>query len=99
MQLGIDSMTVATFVGELQQRSGLELSPTLIYEYSTAEGVAQYLVQRLRGDDMHTPFVTPLAESSSAVSIAIDLAGMAGRWPSSAHSSVALWRLAKSFRQ
>ena len=45
MELGIDSLAVAHFVATLQKQTGLQLSPTLIFEHSTAEAVAQHLVQ------------------------------------------------------
>ena len=44
MEMGIDSLSVAHFVATLQKQTGLQLSPTLIFEHSTAEAVAQHLV-------------------------------------------------------
>ena len=58
MDAGIDSLTAANFVSELSQRTALQLSPTLIFEHSTAEAVAQHLMQLLGGNGVRTQFET-----------------------------------------
>merc|ERR1740117_348 len=49
MEMGIDSLSVTGFVQELRQQTGLNLSPTLIFEHSTAEAVAKHLSQLAAG--------------------------------------------------
>jgi len=40
---GLDSVAAVTMVGDLEQELGIELSPTLPYEYPTPEALAQHL--------------------------------------------------------
>ena len=58
MELGIDSLSVTPFVATLQKQTGLQLSPTLIFEHTTAEAVAQHLVQLEGGGCTRAPFGT-----------------------------------------
>eukprot|EP00966_Prymnesium_polylepis_P004444 102265-Prymnesium_polylepis.2 len=51
MEVGIDSLTSTHFVDELTERTGLRLSTTLIFQYSTAAAVAEHLAQLLGKDD------------------------------------------------
>ena len=55
-KVGIDSASAAQFVGVLRQQTGLQLSPTLIFEHSTAEDIALHLSG---GVDACVPLAAP----------------------------------------
>ena len=44
-QYGVDSLAAVNLVGELEEWLGRELSPTLPYEYPTAESLARHLAE------------------------------------------------------
>ena len=90
-QVGIDSVKVAHFVSSLQKKTGLELSPTLIYEHSTAEAVAQHLVQLLGVGDVRTP-CQALVTGGGRTALAPAIVGLSGRWPAGISSSNSYWR-------
>ena len=42
---GLDSSAAITLTGDLEEWSGLELDPTLMYDYPTINALAEYLAQ------------------------------------------------------
>ena len=42
---GLDSSAAITLTGDLEEWSGLELDPTLMYDYPTIDTLAEYLAQ------------------------------------------------------
>ncbi|MEM9272464.1 MAG: acyl carrier protein [Cyanobacteria bacterium P01_F01_bin.143] len=42
---GLDSSAAITLTGDLEEWSGLELDPTLMYDYPTIDALAKYLAQ------------------------------------------------------
>ena len=47
LQGGISSLVADSFVAELEQKTGLSLSPTVMFEYSTAAALAEHLATLL----------------------------------------------------
>jgi len=46
---GLDSMIMVSLTGELEDWLGCQLSPNLLYEYTTIEALSQYLAEELKG--------------------------------------------------
>lgn len=42
---GLDSSAAITLTGDLEEWSGLELDPTLMYDYPTINALSEYLAQ------------------------------------------------------
>ena len=79
MNIGIDSLSSTHFVSELQQRTGLQLSPTLTFDYSTAGAVAEHLAELMR-PSMAAESMS-VHSGRSYTSDLKSLAGFSGRWP------------------
>jgi len=47
-EYGLDSIAALAIAGELEDLSGLELPPTLLWDCQTAEALAQYLADQTR---------------------------------------------------
>ena len=96
MKLGIDSLSVAHFVASLQKKTGLQLSPTLIFEHSTADAVAQHLVQISGEGCVRAPFEMLGGVEGRSASAPPAIVAIIGRWPVGAYSRNSFWRLAGS---
>lgn len=48
-EYGLDSITGVSLAGDLQEWLGLELSPTLLWDYPSIETLAQYLAEAITG--------------------------------------------------
>lgn len=46
---GLDSMIIVSLTGELEDWLGCQLSPNLLYEYTTIEALSQYLAKEVKG--------------------------------------------------
>jgi 3-oxoacyl-(acyl-carrier-protein) synthase/acyl carrier protein len=92
MDVGIDSLAATHLVAGLQQRTGLQLSSTLIFEHSTADAVAQHLARLLDAEGIvpQAPRVPSCAVGTAAQP---HLSSMIGRWPHGSSTSACLWRL------
>ena len=88
MDIGIDSLSAANFVSELSQRTALQLSPTLIFEHSTAEAVAQHVALLLSGSSDTRPILT--AQAACVRVAQLDVVEVVGRWPDGVPSQKAL---------
>jgi 3-oxoacyl-(acyl-carrier-protein) synthase len=97
MNMGIDSLTSLTFVEALQVRTGLQLSPTLIFDHPTAEAVSQH-INELTGRRGASQLPGDLAAEGWGRGCAAQpaVAAVIGRWPSGAASGEALWRLSET---
>lgn len=51
VELGVDSIMTVGLLRQLEQRTGLSLPPTLLWEYPTAAAVAERIVELLSADD------------------------------------------------
>lgn len=82
MKLGIDSLSSTHFTSELQQRTGLQLSPTLVFEHSTPIAVAQHLAQlSAPPTGLQGPQMVGLDRRVEGRYEQPVVAGFAGRWP------------------
>lgn len=86
MHVGIDSLSATHFVSELEQETGLSLSPTLVFEHSTAEAVAQHLDQ-LMGIEPRSLRLAPAVGSVFTDSVQPAITGVDSRWVSGISSS------------
>ena len=90
LQVGIDSLSATHFVTELRERSGIDsLSPTLVFDYSTAEAIAGHLTQLAVPGAQTAGFGFALETSGTCP----DIEGMAGRWPKGSEGAADLWQL------
>jgi acyl carrier protein len=44
---GLDSVFVLTFVGDIEDYLGIELDPTIIWDYDTLGSLAEYLLPKI----------------------------------------------------
>jgi len=66
LDAGIDSVMASTIANELQERTGLQLCPTLLFDHPTAETVAQYLASLSPRPSGATP-AAPTADVNAEV--------------------------------
>lgn len=93
MDVGIDSLSAVQFVSELQLLTGLQLAPTLVFDHSTAEAVADHIVQLAGNAASPQPRkLLRVAQDSSKTVLRTDLSGLSGRWPGGASSMGTLWQ-------
>ncbi|WP_421845661.1 type I polyketide synthase [Mycobacterium sp.] len=88
--LGFDSLTAVEMRNRLKSATGLALSPTLIFDYPTPNGLAKYIRIELAGapeEVKHTPAVRDTSDDPIAV------VGMSCRYPGGVDSPEALWQM------
>ncbi|HMC50039.1 MAG TPA: beta-ketoacyl synthase N-terminal-like domain-containing protein, partial [Solirubrobacterales bacterium] len=87
--LGMDSAGAVELRNRLSTAIGVELAPTLVFDFPSAELLAHGLARLLAGEGM--------AAATAATAVASDepiaIVGMACRYPGGAHSPDALWQL------
>eukprot|EP00966_Prymnesium_polylepis_P205018 4750021-Prymnesium_polylepis.1 len=83
MDAGIDSLVSSALVDELKENTGLQLSPTLIFEHSTAAAIADHMVRMMSGGKGNMPAVFKVYNSAVA---ALSVDSFTGRFPGSASS-------------
>ncbi|BBZ52306.1 type I polyketide synthase [Mycobacterium heidelbergense] len=86
--LGFDSLTAVEMRNRLKTATGLSLSPTLIFDYPTPSGLANYIRGELAGapqEIKHTPAVRAAGDDP------IVIVGMSCRYPGGVGSPDDLW--------
>ncbi len=87
-ELGFDSLTAVEMRNRLKTATGLALSPTLIFDYPTPNGLANYIRTELAGvpqEIKHTPAVRATGDDPIAI------VGMSCRYPGGVDSPDDLW--------
>ncbi len=87
-ELGFDSLTAVEMRNRLKTATGLALSPTLIFDYPTPNGLANYIRTELAGvpqEIKHTPVVRATGDDPIAI------VGMSCRYPGGVNSPDDLW--------
>ncbi|HWF28646.1 MAG TPA: type I polyketide synthase [Mycobacterium sp.] len=87
-ELGFDSLTAVEMRNRLKTATGLALSPTLIFDYPTPNGLAGYIRTELAGvpqEIKHAPVVRSTHDDPIAI------VGMACRYPGGVNSPDDLW--------
>ncbi|HEX5257099.1 MAG TPA: type I polyketide synthase, partial [Mycobacterium sp.] len=87
-ELGFDSLTAVEMRNRLKTATGLALSPTLIFDYPTPNGLAGYIRTQLAGVPQEIKHA-PLARATDDDPIVI--VGMACRYPGGVNSPDDLW--------
>ncbi|ORV61713.1 polyketide synthase [Mycobacterium europaeum] len=88
--LGFDSLTAVEMRNRLKTATGLALSPTLIFDYPTPNGLAGYIRGELAGVPQEiapTPVVRAVGDDP------IVIVGMACRYPGGVNSPDDLWQM------
>ncbi|MDT5116455.1 MAG: mycoketide-CoA synthase, partial [Mycobacterium sp.] len=88
--LGFDSLTAVEMRNRLKTATGLALSPTLIFDYPTPNGLASYIRHELAGvpqEIAHTPVVHVTGDDP------IVIVGMSCRYPGGVTSPEDLWEM------
>ncbi|KLO26690.1 type I polyketide synthase [Mycobacterium haemophilum] len=87
-ELGFDSLTAVEMRNRLKTATGLSLSPTLIFDYPTPNGLAKYMRAELAGvpqEIKHTPAVRAATDDPIAI------VGMSCHYPGGVNSPDDLW--------
>ncbi|BCZ24158.1 type I polyketide synthase [Mycobacterium senriense] len=87
-ELGFDSLTAVEMRNRLKTATGLALSPTLIFDYPTPNGLAGYIRTQLAGVPQEVKHA-PVARATDDDPIVI--VGMACRYPGGVDSPEDLW--------
>ncbi len=94
-ELGFDSLTAVEMRNRLKAATGLALSPTLIFDYPTPNGLASYLRIELAGvphEIKHTAAVRATGDDPIAI------VGMSCRYPGGVNSPEDLWGMVMQLR-
>ncbi|MCA2313526.1 type I polyketide synthase [Mycobacterium sp. WUMAC-025] len=89
-ELGFDSLTAVEMRNRLKTATGLALSPTLIFDYPTPNGLAGYIRTELAGAPREIKHA-PVARATQDDPIVI--VGMACRYPGGVNSPEDLWQM------
>ncbi len=87
-ELGFDSLSAVEMRNRLKTATGLALSPTLIFDYPTPNGLASYMRAELAGvpqEIAHAPTVRATGDDPIAI------VGMSCRYPGGVNSPDDLW--------
>ena len=88
--LGFDSLTAVEMRNRLKTATGLALSPTLIFDYPTPNGLAGYIRSELAGVPQE---ITPATVVRALGDDPIVIVGMSCRYPGGVNSPDDLWRM------
>ncbi|MFI0483482.1 type I polyketide synthase [Actinomadura sp. 9N215] len=92
-ELGLDSLTAVELRNRLTEATGLQLPPSLVFDYPTVNALATHLREELTGE---RSVVTGHAAATATNDEPIAIIGMACRFPGGARSPQALWNLVAS---
>ncbi len=87
-ELGFDSLTAVEMRNRLKAATGLALSPTLIFDYPTPNGLATYIRSELAGVPQE---IKQVAAVRATTDEPIAIVGMACRFPGGVTSPEDLW--------
>jgi mycoketide-CoA synthase len=87
-ELGFDSLTAVEMRNRLKAATGLPLSPTLIFDYPTPNGLATYIRSELAGVPQQMKQVAAVRATTDDP---IAIVGMACRFPGGVDSPEGLW--------
>jgi mycoketide-CoA synthase len=95
-ELGFDSLTAVEMRNRLKSATGLALSPTLIFDYPTPKGLANYIRTELAGvpqEIKHAPAVRAAGDDPIAI------VAMSCRYPGGVNSPDDLWDMLTQRRE
>ncbi|MCP2167839.1 type I polyketide synthase [Goodfellowiella coeruleoviolacea] len=91
-ELGFDSLTAVDLRNRLAARTGLDLPATVVFDYPTADALAEHLVHRLTG----ARAVAPAPAPRPSVDDPVVIVGMACRFPGGVRTPDEFWSLLDS---
>ncbi len=110
-ELGLDSLGAVALSGLLAEATGLQLTPTLIFDHPTPAAVASFLHSQFDGAERAADFVGSLAQGAerergrvsaprdpARMEEPIAIVGMSCRYPGGVRSPEDLWRLVEQER-
>ena len=72
LEYALSSVSATILVGDLEDHLGVELSPTLVWDFPTVSGLAAHLLSSKAADATATSAASPEAEDDAALLARID---------------------------